>query len=199
MSSLRTGRQVATSTRSPATAMRLSTADPSATASPIRAGRSKVDTGVPGDGALPRSRAASSLHTDTRPSGSTANTPSPIPCSTASRCCTNSDSSDGSRPNVRRFNNRFSNAEPATPNVKAPANPSRHHPSAVNNAPQMAEASKPTLTSPTIAPVWSRSGTLPRAEYPSVPVSMLDTSLPATTSVKSVLTSSPTSSGLGCA
>lgn len=49
----------------------------------------------------------------------------------------------------------------------------------------------PTETAPTIAPPESRSGTLPRAERPSVPLSISMTSSPASASLGSVETTLP--------
>src|SRR6266508_1289422 len=178
--------------------MTLSAGESASSAARSRGGRSSSATGVPGATSTPSSRLASRLHTDTRPAASTASTPSPIPCRTASRSCTSSASSCGSRPRVSRLSRRASSTEPATPSSSAAPAKSATRPSRCTTSPRISSVAKPTLTSPTTAPVPSRSGTFARADRPSVPRSTITTSRPDSAADGSVLTGWPSRSGLGC-
>ena len=123
-----------------------------------------------------------------------------MPCSTASRSWTSSASSPGSRPRVWRFSRRTIAMEATTPSTTASA-AARWWPPAYGARGVRSRRASATgdQTSPMMVPLRSNSGTLPRADRPSVPRSMTTTSCPDRAADGSVLTFRPISARFGWA
>ncbi len=198
--SSRVGTRLATSTRPPLTASRSAPDTRPDSTSAVRPGASTSSGVRPAAVAAsrPSSRAASSLTSRILPYRSQATTPSRMPCSIASRSSSSAEISANATPCVRRRRVRETASVARTPTASA-APVYRSSPGMLpSSRPRTLSYAIPTDTAPTIRPRPSRSGTLARADRPSVPVSICRTSRPASGRLGSVETCRPISAGFGC-